>query len=151
MDAVIHATTIYLFLMLVFRLAGKRTLAQATSFDLVLLLIISETTQNVLIGEDRSLTGAVLVISTLVGLDIAFAMLKWHVPRTERFLDGVPTILMDHGKLIEDRLRRERVDTSDILNAARERYGLERLEQIKYAILEPSGQISIVPMEGHHR
>jgi uncharacterized membrane protein YcaP (DUF421 family) len=147
LESVVHAAVIYLYVMFVFRLAGKRTLAQATSFDLALLLIISEATQNVLIGEDRSLTGAILVIGTIVGLDVAFTMLKWHAPRVERFLDGVPTILLEHGRPIEARLRRERVDANDILAAARQAHGLERLEQIKYAILEPSGQISIIPRE----
>jgi uncharacterized membrane protein YcaP (DUF421 family) len=147
LESVIHATVIYLYVMFVFRLSGKRTLAQATSFDLALLLIISEATQNVLIGDDASLTGAILVIGTLVGLDVAFTMIKWHAPRFERVLDGVPTILLEHGRPIEPRLRRERVDANDILAAARQAHGIERLEGIKYAILEPSGQISIIPRD----
>jgi uncharacterized membrane protein YcaP (DUF421 family) len=145
MDAVLRALFVYLFLLLMFRLAGRRTLSEMTSFDFVLLLIISEATQNAMIGNDYSVTNAVLVITTLVGLDVLFTNWKHRSAFIERWLDGLPMILVENGRPLEDLMDRARVDHEDILAVARESQGLERMEQIKYAVLEVGGGISIVP------
>lgn len=145
MDSVIRPAVMYLFLMLVFRVAGRRTLSEMTNFDFVLLLIVSEATQQALIGGDASITGALLVILTLVGLDIGFSLWKQRVPRLQRWLEGLPTIIVEDGRPLREVMERARVDESDILVAARQSQGLERMEQIKYAILERSGGISIIP------
>jgi uncharacterized membrane protein YcaP (DUF421 family) len=145
MDSVVRALAIYGFLLVIVRLAGRRTLSQMTSFDLILLLIVSEATQQALLGDDFSLTNAFLVIATLVGLDIALSVLKQRSPRLDRWIDDVPLVLVEHGRPLEDRMRRARVDASDVLEAARSSQGLERMGQIKYAVLERSGGISIIP------
>jgi uncharacterized membrane protein YcaP (DUF421 family) len=145
MDAVIRAAVVYLFLLLVFRIAGQRSLSQITTFDFVLLLVIGEAVQNAIAGEDFSFTHAFLVILTLVGLDILLSVVKQKSERADRLLDGMPLIIVDEGTLLHDRMSKERIDESDIMTAARERHGLERLDQIKYALLERSGGISIVP------
>ena len=84
MESVIRAAAVYLFLLLVFRLAGQRTLAQITTFDLVLLLIISEAIQQALIGNDNSMTNAALVVLTLAGLNVALSILKQRSKKAER-------------------------------------------------------------------
>ncbi len=145
MDAVIRATTIYFFVWLVFRLAGKRTLSDATTFDFVLLLIIAETTQQALLGDDYSLTNAFLLITTLVGIDIALSLLKRKFRQLGQIMDGAPLLIVDNGRPLEERMARARVDRQDVLEAARRLQGLERMDQIKYAVLEQSGGISIVP------
>jgi uncharacterized membrane protein YcaP (DUF421 family) len=145
MESVIRAAVIYLFLLLVFRIAGQRSISQITTFDFVLLLIISEATQNALGGEDFSMTNAFLVILTLVGLDILLSVVKQKSKRADKILDGTPLIIIDDGKVLRDRINKERIDESDILTAAREVHGLERLDQIKYAVLERNGGIAIVP------
>lgn len=145
MDAVLRSAAIYLFLLLIFRVAGKRTLTQITTFDFVLLLIISEVTQQAMIGDDFSITQAVLAIITLVGLDISLSLWKQRSPRVERLIDSVPVLILENGQPIKERMEQLRIDESDILNAARELQGLERLDQIKYAILERSGNISVIP------
>lgn len=145
MDTVVRAFCIYLVLLLVFRLCGRRTLMQLTSFDLVLLLIISEATQNAMVGNDNSLTTAVLAILTLVGMDIALSYFKYRSSRVERWLDGLPLIIVDHGTPLKSLMDRARVNEDDILTVARLSQGLERMDQIKYAILEISGGISIIP------
>ena len=147
MDAVIRAAAIYSFVWLVFRLAGKRTLSEATTFDFVLLLIIAETTQQALLGEDFSLTNAFILITTLVGIDIALSLIKLRFPKVEKVVDGEPVVLVADGRALEDRMKRARVDRDDILEAARRLQGLERFEQIKYAVLEQSGGITIVPKQ----
>lgn len=145
MDAVIRAFVVYVVLLLLFRLSGKRTLAQVTTFDFVLLLIISEATQQALVGTDNSMTNAFLLVSTLIGLNIAFSEIKQRFKPAEHILDGLPLLLVENGNPLQDRMAKERVDLDDVLDAAREGHGLERMEQIKYAVLERSGKISIVP------
>ena len=147
MDSVVRGLVIYLFLLVVFRLSGKRTLAQATTFDLALLLIISETTQEAMIDDDHSITNALLLILTLVAIDIGISLWKQRSKSLERLVDDVPLVLLEDGRPLKERMDRSRVDEADILNAARECQGLERLEQIKYAVLERSGGITIIPKE----
>ncbi len=145
MDAVLRATAIYLFLMLVFRLAGKRTLAQVTTFDLVLLLIISEATQQGLLGNDFSVTNAFLVIGTLVALDMVFDWAQFRWPRFARATESLPLVVVEDGRPLHDRLDRMRLDEEDVLEAARSTQGLERMDQIRLAVVERSGGISVVP------
>ena len=147
MDAIVRGLAVYLFLLILFRIAGRRTLGNITNFDFVLLLIISEATQNAMIGNDYSVTNGFLVILTLVGLDILFSFMKQRFPTMERYVDGLPLILVDQGRPLKDLMNRARVDEQDILASAREKHGLERMEQIKYAILETNGMISIMPKE----
>ena len=147
MEAVIRAATLYFILMIIFRLTGKRTMSQATTFDMVVLLVISEAVQNFRVDQDHSFTHMVLVVMTLLGLDVVLSLIKQKSPTIEKWMDGVPVVLVEDGKLLEDRMQKSRVDTSDILEAARQTQGLERMDQIKYAILERTGGISIVPKE----
>ena len=148
MDAIVRGLAVYLFLLILFRIAGRRTLGSITNFDFVLLLIISEATQNAMIGNDYSVTNGFLVILTLVGLDIVLSYMKQRFPAMERYLDGLPLILVDQGRPLKELMHQARVDEQHILAAAREKHGLERMDQIKYAILETNGMISIVPKTG---
>jgi uncharacterized membrane protein YcaP (DUF421 family) len=145
MESVIRGVIVYVFLLLVFRISGKRTLSEATAFDLVLLLIISETTQQAMVNNDHSMTNGALLILTLIGTDIFLSVAKQRLPVLDPFLDGSAVILVRDGKPIEERMNRERVDLNDILEAARLQRGLENLNQIKLAVLERGGDISIVP------
>jgi uncharacterized membrane protein YcaP (DUF421 family) len=149
MDAVIRGAVVYLFLLVLFRLSGQRALAQVTTFDFVLLLIISEASQQALIGNDNSMTHAALVVTTLVGLNILLSVIKQRSKRLEKILEDVPLVLVDDGKPLRERMDKVRVDEDDILEAARACQGLERLDQIKYAVLERSGDITIVPRPSH--
>jgi uncharacterized membrane protein YcaP (DUF421 family) len=145
MESVIRPALVYLFLLLLLRLTGKRTLAQITSFDFVLLLIISEATQQALIGEDNSMINAAIVVSTLIGLNILMSLLKQRSKWFDRLLDDIPLVIVADGKPLKDRMDKARVDEDDVLDAARENHGLERMDQIRHAILERDGQISIIP------
>ena len=131
--------------MIVFRLSGKRSLAQTTPFEFILLLIISEVTQQALVGEDYSITTAIILITTLVGADLLFSVIKQKWRGFEKITEGSPLIVVANGKLLENRARKSRVSEEDVLEAARNLHGLERLEQIKYAVLELDGTISIIP------
>lgn len=148
MDSIGRGLAVYLFLLVVFRIAGKRTLAQITTFDFVILLIISEVTQAAMVDNDHSVTNSFLLIVTLLGADVALSLLTARFPALEKYTSGTPVVLVAHGRPDDSRLKRSRVTEDDILSAARERQGLERMEQIKYAILETDGKITIVPSEG---
>ena len=145
MDSVIRAAAVYLVLLALFRLLGKRSLAQVTTFDLLILLIVSEASQQALIGNDFSVMNAALVIMTLLILSRGFDALSFDFPRLGRWLTDAPVILVVDGEPLEDRMRRTRVSQDELLERARQLQGLERLEQIKYAVLERDGLISIIP------
>lgn len=147
MEPVFRSVIIYVALLILFRIAGRRTLAQLTNFDFVLLLIIGEAVQNGLLGNDFSLTNALVTIVTLISVDIVFSLLKQFIPGVERVMDGAPFVIVDHGTVMKSRMNFSRVDETDILEAARDKMGLERMDQIKYAVLEKNGEISIVPVE----
>jgi uncharacterized membrane protein YcaP (DUF421 family) len=146
-DSVLRAAAIYLVLLVLFRVAGRRTLSEMTSFDFVLLLVIGEATQQALLGEDFSLINAVLVIVTLIMLDV---LISWVTQRSRiagKLVEGVPMVIVADGKPLHDRMRTARIELADVLEAARHTQGLERMDQIKYAVVETSGGITIIPKE----
>lgn len=145
MDSVLRAAAVYVFVLLLFRITGKRSLSQITTFDFVLLLIVSEATQQALLGDDFSIVNAFIVIGTMIGINIALSEFKRRWNWLEKVLEDTPLVLVENGKLHRDRMEKERVDEDDILSSARKSQGLERLDQIKYAVLEREGQISIIP------
>lgn len=148
MEPVLRGLVIYVFLLLIFRVSGKRSLSEVTTFDFVLLLIIAEATQQALLGEDFSLTNAMVLIVTMIGFDIGLSLAKqrWH--KLALLLEGVPLVVVKDGKPLHERMDRARVDEDDIMAAARQLQGLERFDQIKYAILERNGGITIIPKAG---
>lgn len=145
MDSILRGLAVYVFILLIFRFAGNRLLAQMTSFDLVLLLIISETTQEAMVDGDHSLTNCFLLIVTLVSATVLLSFLKMKFPKLDRWMDDAPLIIVDHGKMNVEFMRKVHVDKGDIMESARLLHGLERLDQIKYAIVERCGNISIIP------
>ena len=147
MQSVLRAVAIYGFLLLIFRVMGKRSLAQITAFDFVLLLIIGEATQQALLGDDFSVINAWIVIGTLMFLELGLSLVKSWWPGLDPILESTPLVIVENGRLLQDRTAHERVDVEDVLAAAREHHGLQRLEEIKYAVLERSGGISIVPQQ----
>lgn len=145
MDTLVRAAAIYAGLLIVLRGSGKRSLGQVTTFDFVLLLILGEATQQALIGDDFSITTGLLLIVSLVGIDSTLSYLKTRWVRLDRWMEGRPVIIVADGRPIRERMQKERVDEEDVMAAARETQGLERMDQIKYAVLERSGGISIIP------
>jgi uncharacterized membrane protein YcaP (DUF421 family) len=115
----------------------------------VLLLIISETTQQAMVDDDHSMVNGMLLILTLVGASIGLSLLKQRFPRVEALIDGRPLVLVRRGEILHERLDKERVDEGDLLEAARARHGLERLSQVKYAVIERDGKLQIVPFAGN--
>lgn len=147
MESVIRAVCIYGVLLLLFRLTGNRSLGQISTFDFVLLLIISEAIQNGMVGSSYSLTNAFVLVMTLVIIDVGLSLLKQRSHTVDKWLEGTPIVIVDHGRPLRDRMERARVADDDVLTAARLRHGLERMEEVKYAVVERSGEISIIPRD----
>jgi uncharacterized membrane protein YcaP (DUF421 family) len=124
---------------------GKRSLSEATTFDFVLLLIISEVTQQALVGEDYSLTGAFILICTLISFDLIFTMIKDNFVFFGKIAEGIPLIIVNQGKPLLKRMKKCKVSEEDVLEAGRLLHGLEKMADIRYAILEKDGSISIIP------
>ena len=147
MESVLRAAGVYLFVLVVFRISGKRSMSQITTFDFILLLIIGEATQQALLGNDFSVINAWVSIGTLVVLELAFSRAEGRWPSFGRVVGSLPVVVVEDGKLLASRAQQEGVTVAEILEAGREKHGLERLEQFKYAILERHGGISVIPQE----
>jgi len=147
MDSVLRAAAMYLALMVLFKIAGRRSLADLTTFDFVLLMIIGEATQQALLGDDFSLTNALMVIVTLIAIDVGLSLLKQRSQWVSRLIDGGPTVIVEDGRILKSRMRLARLVEADIMEAARSSQGIETLEQIKFAIIERNGKISVIAKE----
>ena len=147
MESVLRAVCVYFFVLFVFRISGKRSMSQITTFDFILLLIIGEATQQALLGNDFSVINAWVSIGTLIALELGFSKAEGRWPSFGRVVGSLPVVVVEDGKLLTARAEQEGVTVSEILEAGREKHGLERLEQFKYAILERHGGISVIPQE----
>src|SRR4051794_10401324 len=144
MEPVLRAIGCYLLLLFVVRLSGKRGLAQVTIFDLILLLLISQTVGQALIGNDSSVTTAALITITLVVVNRINDSAAHRWADMSHVLEDAPLVLIEDGHVHDDRMEHMKIRIDDVLETARLDEGLERLEQIKYATLERSGAISII-------
>lgn len=131
MDAVLRAAAMYFVLMVLFRIAGRRSLTDLTPFDFVLLLIIGEATQQALLGDDFSVTNAVLIIATLIAIDVGFSLAKQRSTRLAKFLDGGPTVIVEDGVPLMGRMKQARVTEDDVMEAARSNQGVIEMGQIR--------------------
>lgn len=147
METILRAVAVYLFLLLIFRAFGKRSLAQITTFDFVMLLIVAETTQQALLGDDFSVISCLLLVATLLLLDRVLSFFKERSAWFEAVAEGRPLVILQDGRPLPERMEKSGVDESDILASAREGQGLERLDQIKFAVLERNGAITIIPAD----
>ena len=144
-STVLRAAIIYMFVLGVVRLAGKRTLAELSTFDLVVLLIMSEAIQPALVADDSRITSAVLIVTTLVAIDAILGYVKFKSPMASKVLDDIPSILVRDGVKDREVMKREHLDEEDIMEAARRQMGLESFEQVRFAVLERTGGISVIP------
>jgi uncharacterized membrane protein YcaP (DUF421 family) len=153
LEKVIRSAAVYLFLLVAFRLTGKRQLGQMSSFDLIVLLIISNVVQNAMIGNDNSVTGGFIGVATILILNYGIARLVVARKGFERLIEGAPTLLIHNGKVIEQNLRRELL-TRDELMAALRRQGILSVDEVRVALLEETGAITAVkrdPAANHPR
>jgi len=145
-EKVIRAIIVYAFLIVGLRLSGKRELAQLNPFDLVVLLTLSNTVQNAIIGEDNSLIGGLIGASALLLVNYLVVRFMFFHPKVERIIEGHPVGLVESGKVQEDRLRTELISVTE-LRAAAHRQGFEHLKDVETAVLEPGGTICFTRKE----
>ena len=144
METVIRVVFVYAFVWACFRMLGKRELTQMSPFELVTLLIIPQFFSRALTRQDYSMTNAVIAATTLFALVFCTSALGYRVRSFGRIIQARPTVLVHHSAFIEEHLNRERIAPEDIFSAMH-KVGLERLEDVEWAILESDGRISLIP------
>ena len=140
-EKILRAGTVYLFLVVGLRLAGKRELAQLNPFDLVVLLTLSNTVQNAIIGDDNSVTGGIIGASALLVMNYLVVRFLYAHPRLEELVEGDPDVLIDGGAIRTDRLAQELITIPELESAAHKQ-GFASLDEVDRAVLEPGGTIS---------
>lgn len=141
---VLRAVLVYVMVMVLIRVSGKRAVGQFTPFDLVLLILIGNAVQNGINGGDNSLTGAFVMATTLIVLNYVVALLTSRSRRAERVIEGVPVVVARDGKVFAQVLRRELVSDDDFQEALRNN-GVLDVGDVAIALLETNGKISVVP------
>jgi uncharacterized membrane protein YcaP (DUF421 family) len=147
MDLVLRSIVLFVFVYALTRIIGRRELSSLEPFDLILLIVLGDAIQQGLTQDDYSVTGAVLVIGTLALLQVFTSVLSFRFPRLRPILEGEPVIVVEDGLPIEKNLRRERLTVEEIAAQARTQQ-IESLHEIKWAVLETSGQISFIKKGG---
>jgi uncharacterized membrane protein YcaP (DUF421 family) len=143
LEKMIRPVIVYFFLVLGLKLAGKRELAQLNPFDLVVLLTLSNTVQNAIIGNDNSVTGGLIGATTLLIINYAVVRFVYGHEKLERLVEGSSDVLVNNGQVNKDRLKKEMITLAELEAAAR-RQGFASLEECDRAVLEPGGAISFV-------
>jgi uncharacterized membrane protein YcaP (DUF421 family) len=140
LEKMIRPILVYFFLVVSLRLAGKRELAQLNPFDLVVLLTLSNTVQNAIIGNDNSVTGGIIGATTLLAINYVVVRFLYSHEKLDRMIEGDPTALIENGCLCHDRLKKELITLPELEEAAHKQ-GFASLDVIERAVLEPGGSI----------
>src|SRR3954467_7927081 len=144
MDLVIRAFVVFFFILLVTRIAGRRELSSLEPFDLILLVVLGDLVQQGITQSDESVTGTLVVVSTITLLSVVVSWLSFRFPRVRPVTEGEPIVLVQDGRPIERNLRRERITVSDVEEEARAAQ-VPSLADLAWAILEDDGHISCIP------
>jgi uncharacterized membrane protein YcaP (DUF421 family) len=144
MDLVFRATAIFFFVYLVTRVVGRRELSSMEPFDLILLIVIGDLVQQGVTQSDYSVTGAITVISTFAALTVLVGYVNFKFRRLRLILDGEPIVLVVDGEIVESNLRRERMSRDELEAAARAQQ-VESLSDVRLAVLETGGVLSVIP------
>jgi uncharacterized membrane protein YcaP (DUF421 family) len=145
-EIVLRTTIIYLLFLISLRISGKRQLGQFTLFDIALVLLAANALQPAMTGPDQSVTGGVIIIATMFTLNQMVAQARLRSGLVRRLLEFEPTVIGRDGQWLTDELERQGLDLDDVEAALRE-HALERVDQMKLAVLEEDGSISIVPTD----
>jgi uncharacterized membrane protein YcaP (DUF421 family) len=147
MDLVLRAVVLYLFVVFLMRVVGRRELSTLAPSDLVLLIVLGDVMQQGLTQDDYSVTGAIIVVTTIALLQIATAFLSYRFRRVNRLLEGEPVVLIQDGRLVDANLRRERLRPEDVAEEMRVQ-GIGHFSDVQWAILESNGKFSFIKNPG---
>ncbi len=142
-DITLRTGIIYLALLLGLRLMGKRQVGQLTTFDFLLLLLLSNAVQNAMTGPDTSIAGGLVAAGTLFALNVIIAGIVRRSSKAEHLIEGIPTLLIRRGQILNQNLAREGITRDDLLRAMRE-HGVETVEEVRSAVLEVDGSVSVI-------
>jgi uncharacterized membrane protein YcaP (DUF421 family) len=143
MDIVFRGIAVYFFIYLLTRVIGRRELGSLAPFDLILLIILGDSVQQGLTQDDYSVTGAVIAIGTIAALQVATSYISFRVPKLRSILEGEPIVIVEDGKPIARNMKRERLALEEVMEEARMQQ-IEYVDQIKWAVVESSGNISFI-------
>jgi len=146
LEKMIRPIIVYLFLILMFRVFGRRELAQINPLDLTVLLLLSNTVQNAIIGQDDSLLGGLIGAVALLSANKALNYFAYRQEHVASILEGIPRVLIEHGQVNQAAVKAEEISPQD-LDEAIHRTGVEHVNRVKWAHLEPSGTITVIPMD----
>jgi len=146
-EVVLRTAVVYLFLVVVLRLTGKREVGQMSILELVVILIISNAVQNAMVGQNTTLWAGLAAVLTLLAMDFGLKSLTGRSRRLRTAIEGEPRLLVRDGRILPKALREEGVEP-DELRAAVRGHGIERIEEVRLAVLETDGSISVIPMTG---
>jgi uncharacterized membrane protein YcaP (DUF421 family) len=147
MDLVFRAIVLYFFIYVLMRVVGRRELSGIEPFDLILLIVIGDAVQQGLTQDDYTVTGAILVVATIAGLQVGMSYLGFKIPRLRPMLEGEPIVLIQDGRPVTRNLSRERLALEEVLEEARSSQ-IGTLDEIAWAVLESSGNISFIKKSG---
>jgi uncharacterized membrane protein YcaP (DUF421 family) len=145
-EVVLRTAIVYLFLVAVFRITGKREVGQMSVLELVVVLVVSDAVQNSMVGSNVTIWGGLVAVITLLGLDLALKTLTGRSRRLRHALEGEPRLLVRDGRVLERALRDEGVEIEEVRSAVRS-HGLARIEDVRLAVLETDGSISVIPID----
>ena len=146
-EILLRTFVVYLTVLTLLRIAGKRELGQMTPFDLVVILVIANAVQNAMTGGDNSVTGGIIAATTLTVTNIAVGRWGNRIPFFRRLVASEPRVLLRDGTPIKEALDEERIGIEELEMAARE-HGIADLGEVTAAVLEEDGSISVIPKEG---
>jgi uncharacterized membrane protein YcaP (DUF421 family) len=143
-ELVVRSVIVYVFLLLLLRVTGKRQVGQLAPFDLVLLLVLSNAVQNSINAGDNSLVGGLISATVLIVLNLLLGMATYRSKTLEAFVEGRPQVLIHDGKLVSGAMEEAKL-THHELHAALRRAGCASIEEVRFAVLENNGAISVIP------
>ena len=145
-EIVLRTGIVYLFLVAVIRISGKREVGQMSVVELVVILIISDAVQNSMVGDNTTIWGGLIAVLTLIGLDFLLRAVTRRSRRLRRAIEGEPRLLIRDGRVLERALEQEKIELAEVRAALRE-HGIEHLDDVRMAVLETDGSISVIGRE----
>lgn len=145
-EVVLRTAIVYLFLVAALRLSGKREVGQMTVLELVVILVVSDAVQNSMVGDNTTLWGGLVAVITLLGVDFALKALTRRSKRVREAIEGEPRLIVRNGRLLKHAIKEEGIDADDVRAAIRS-HGLAHIEDVRAAVLETDGSISVIPRD----
>lgn len=145
-EIIVRAVSVFIFVFLLFRIIGKKQLGEMSPFDFVLLLIVSESVNGALIGQDSSLVGGWISATTLIGLSYLIDTLVFKSRKIEKLVEGEPVFVIKNGQVIQKALDEAKITSRELLKSLREN-NIENVSDVKFAVLETNGNITAIAVQ----